>query len=374
MLAAPLPEWIRPPIAVTAALTLALAAVAWGRDRLGPRRTAACAVVLAVADLAWRHHALNPTAPRALFDARPEALGLLDTTAGTRTYVYDYSIDAGVPGRPHPFPYRVARAPEGWTPSAALVLGVHAYLNPPTAARWQVPGSYDLDILGFDPVPVDRLTRLLRETETTPAHLRLLQLGAVANVVALEPASWWNDLRPAAVVPGFFQQPIRIFRVPDPLPRAYIVYGVRVADGDEALRTLVDPAFDPRREIVLAEGPPRARGPGPAGTAAPSRQGWDREDVEVDMQRDGYLVLVDAYDPGWRAVIDGRPAPVQRANVAFRAVAVPVGRHHVRLEYRPAALRRGLALSTLGLLALAAVVVRSGRASAHRLAARPEPC
>ena len=374
LLAGPLPAWIRAPVMVTTALTLALAAVAWARDRLGPRRAAIGAVVLAVADLAWRHHALNPTAPRALFEARPEALRLLDTAGGARTYVYDYSIDPGVPGRAHPFPYRLARAPEGWTPSAGLVLGVHAYLNPPTAARWQVPGSYDLDILGFDPAPLDRLTRFLRESEGTPAHLRLLQLGAVANVLALEPAAWWQDLRPAAVVPGFFEQSIRIFRVPDPLSRAYVVDGVRVADGGPALRTLVDPSFDPRREVVLSEGVPRAPGAGPAGTATLSRQGWDVEEVDVDLRRDAYLVLVDAYDPGWRARIDGRPAPVHRANVAFRAVAVPAGRHHVRLEYRPPALARGLALSALGLLVLAVLLLRGGRASANRLAGRPEPC
>jgi len=374
LLASPLPAWIRAPIVVTAGLTIALAALAWARERLGPRRAAMGAVVLAVADLAWRHHALNPTAPRALFEARPEALRLLDTAGGGRTYVYDYSIDPGLPGRAHPYPYRLARVPEGWTTSAGLVLGVHAYLNPPTAARWQVAGSYDLDILGFDPAPLDRLTRFVREREGTPAHLRLLQLGAVASVMALEPAAWWQDLGPAAVVPGFFEQPIRIFRVPDPLPRAYVVDGVRVADGEQALRTLVDPSLDPRREIVLAEGEPRPPGTGPAGTARLSGQGWDAEEVDADLQRDAYLVLVDAYDPGWRAIIDGRSARVHRANMAFRAVAVPAGRHHVRLEYRPPALARGLALSALGLSALAVLVLRSGRARANGLAGRPEPC
>jgi hypothetical protein len=279
-----------------------------------------------------------------------------------------------VPGRAHPFPYRLARAPEGWTASAALVLGVHAYLNPPTAARWRVAGSYDLDILGFDSAPVDRLTRFLREREGTPGHLRLLQLGAVANVLALEPAPWWQDLTPSAVVPGFFEQPIRVFRVRDPLPRAYVVDGVRVADGEGALATLVDPAFDPRREVVLAEGAPRAPGPAPVGTAAASRWGWDADEFDVDLHGDGYLVLVDAYDPGWRATIDGRPAPVQRANVAFRAVAVPAGRHHVRLAYRPPAVALGLGLSALGATMVAVLALRKGRAAGPRLAGRAEPC
>jgi len=62
-------------------------------------------------------------------------------------------------------------------------------------------------------------------------------------------------------------------------------------------------------------------------------------------------VLVDAHDPGWRATIDGAPAAVQRANVAFRAVAVPAGRHTIEYLYRPRSITVGLAVSGIALLA-----------------------
>ena len=77
--------------------------------------------------------------------------------------------------------------------------------------------------------------------------------------------------------------------------------------------------------------------------------------LEVEAERAGYVVLADAFDPGWHATLDEAAAPLLRANVAFRAVAVPAGRHVVEIVYRPRAVSLGLALTlfTLGLVAVA---------------------
>jgi uncharacterized membrane protein YfhO len=74
--------------------------------------------------------------------------------------------------------------------------------------------------------------------------------------------------------------------------------------------------------------------------------------LEADLDAPGLVVVVDAWDPGWRARVDGRPAEVLRANGAFRAVAAPAGRHVVEMRYRPWPVALGLALSGLGLVAL----------------------
>jgi uncharacterized membrane protein YfhO len=82
----------------------------------------------------------------------------------------------------------------------------------------------------------------------------------------------------------------------------------------------------------------------------------DRVRVEATLSEPGYLVLLDSFDPGWQVTVDGRAAPLLRANVAFRAVALAAGTHAVEFLYRPASLERGIALS---LLTLAAAVVWS---------------
>jgi uncharacterized membrane protein YfhO len=70
------------------------------------------------------------------------------------------------------------------------------------------------------------------------------------------------------------------------------------------------------------------------------------------MSEAGHVVLVDAYGAGWRATVDGQPAPLLRANVAFRAVPVPPGRHRIELLCRPASVVIGLAVSLLALVAV----------------------
>jgi uncharacterized membrane protein YfhO len=57
--------------------------------------------------------------------------------------------------------------------------------------------------------------------------------------------------------------------------------------------------------------------------------------VEVDAPAAGFLVLNDAWHPWWRASLDGKPAEILKANVLFRAVAVPAGRHMVRFTFHP---------------------------------------
>jgi uncharacterized membrane protein YfhO len=67
------------------------------------------------------------------------------------------------------------------------------------------------------------------------------------------------------------------------------------------------------------------------------RYGLTEVVVEVDAPMGGYLVLNDPYQPWWFAEVDGGEAPLLRANVLFRAVAVPAGRHQIRFAFRPLA-------------------------------------
>ena len=62
------------------------------------------------------------------------------------------------------------------------------------------------------------------------------------------------------------------------------------------------------------------------------------------------LVLADANFPGWVARIDGKEAPILRADYLFRGVLVPAGEHDVAFAYEP----RPLALGLLITLATAA--------------------
>ncbi|MDE2293156.1 MAG: hypothetical protein KGL53_13830, partial [Elusimicrobia bacterium] len=91
------------------------------------------------------------------------------------------------------------------------------------------------------------------------------------------------------------------------------------------------------RDSVLLEGipvlpPPRA---GAGGEAEVVDDGFDSVVVRTRSTAPGWLVLADAWDPGWRAVVDGRPARVLRADFVLRAVRVPPGESRTVFFYRP---------------------------------------
>jgi hypothetical protein len=60
------------------------------------------------------------------------------------------------------------------------------------------------------------------------------------------------------------------------------------------------------------------------------------------------LIIREMWDPGWTALVDGKPTAVEREHDTFLAVAIPPGEHRLELAYQPAEVKWGLALSALG--------------------------
>ncbi len=333
------------------AATALLAAMLTGRRPATARVTAIVVAVLAVADLLFVHRDLNPTAPRELLEYRPPQVDVIRATPFPRAWVYVYDDNRSGRWLGHPKGLFADRVPRNWPYPLAQAFALQTYAPPPVLGRWDISGSFDIDPLGMYPRPLAELTDLAWWVEGTPALLRLLQIGAVTHVVALHERGL-ESLVPVRAYPSLFREPIRLFRVPDPLPRAYAVGGARIADGPAALETLLDPAFDPRREVVLPAG--EAIAP-PASLSAATRISASKPDyVRVDAQlaHPAFVVLVETYDPGWRATVDGAAAPLLRANAAFRAVHVPAGPHVVEFRYRPPSVVAGGAVSILALVAL----------------------
>jgi Bacterial membrane protein YfhO len=325
---------------------LALVVLAGGLTiRIRPALGVGAMGLAAVADLALAHAGLNRTCPPAMLDVRPPALAYVPSD-GSRVYSYDDFIPSRGADPLAPPPYTLAHpAPDD---RAMAALGLRLALYPSLLGQWSVENSYDFDQLQLFPRPLGALPAFVRLVEGTPTHLRLLRMGAVSRAFALH-ATGLEDLTPIATLPSFFLEPLRVFAVPDPLPRAYMAAGARIADGDAAWAALADPKFDPSREVILPDGDAVPPGPFDGRLRVVERKP-DRLTFEVEGDRPAFLVMVEAYDEGWRARVDGVPTRVLRANVGFRAVAVPAGRHVVTCTYRPVAVAVGLALSLLSAL------------------------
>jgi hypothetical protein len=153
--------------------------------------------------------------------------------------------------------------------------------------------------------------------------------------------------------------PIALYEGPEPAPRAAVVDVAHVEpDANRALDLLFDERFDPAHEVAVD------RPSAPAGTAgapvAPSARiaSDSGSSLELDAgagDGGGYLVLLDSFTPGWRAVVDEQPAELVRADGLFRAVRLSPGAHHVRFVYAPPTLLTGAVVSAAAAAVLALI-------------------
>ncbi|HEX2119336.1 MAG TPA: hypothetical protein VHF91_09150, partial [Acidimicrobiales bacterium] len=218
------------------------------------------------------------------------------------------------PSRPDLF----ARALPGAVGSAlglAVAGGYDTLLAPRALALWKVVEGNPLAV-ATAPSPGSYYTRYFPGAVRTD----LLARVGVAAVVTPPEVPETVSLVPEDIADGDLQKvyggpDLAVYRVPDALPRAFVVDEVSWAPtADAALRRFTESTFDARRQVIL-EGPPAdeedfsdaARG----GQVPPSVVEWQENSpnelrLSVSARRPGWLVLLDTWDPGWRATVAGR--------------------------------------------------------------------
>jgi len=167
-----------------------------------------------------------------------------------------------------------------------------------------------------------------------------------------------------------------VYESPNALGAAFIVPadGVEVIPDDEQARSrLKDPAFDPRRSIVLDRPLPEGI-PEPLPTSARSisssvewlsRRSGNFE-LKVASAARAVLVISQVFYPGWTAFIDGKPSTVMPADFALTSIQIPPGTHQVRFEFRSPSFRLGLWISVISLAVLAGLAGFHGFAQKRR--------
>jgi hypothetical protein len=165
----------------------------------------------------------------------------------------------------------------------------------------------------------------------------LIGLRYIATPVPIERID--KRLKPGDLVQIARTKDAYIYENPRALPRVMFVRHWRRADFKTLMATGAWPRFDPTRTLLLEHEPPTPDVPD-----APSEvpgvatiTHFENTIIEIDAisSKPGFVLWNSAWHPWWRATVDGKPAAVLKANVLFRAVQVPAGRHHVRFEFDP---------------------------------------
>jgi hypothetical protein len=71
--------------------------------------------------------------------------------------------------------------------------------------------------------------------------------------------------------------------------------------------------------------------------------------LEYESDRDMFLYVSDTFYPGWKAYVDGKQTGIYKANLAFRAIEAPKGKHVVVFKYIPVSFYLGAFLTLIGI-------------------------
>ena len=229
----------------------------------------------------------------------------------------------------------------------------------------------------------------LRLLDVTPRALRTLRLLGVTHLLGaktLWPAKPPFDrltrappLHVAGLTLVYDGPDARVYRINGALPRAWVVGAQRVVSGDGAARRAITrPDFHPRLAAVTGRRLPGLPDqPAAKARAAPSsariaRYDPERVIVRARTARPGLLVLSDNQYPGWKATVDGHPAPVERVDYLFRGVRIAPGSHTVEFRYEPLSWRIGWIVSLVSLVGLAVLVAVGWRRRRRKAPSRAE--
>jgi hypothetical protein len=168
-------------------------------------------------------------------------------------------------------------------------------------------------------------------------------VGTVLSTERMQPLQWPSTIRfePRLLTGGGDLPPVDAYAVGHPLPRAYVTTDWAAVDTPEAAARALLASGAPLATTVEIPSGGKAALPRPRAAqeglyeARILAYGERRVEIESEADADAFLVLLDANAPGWSATVTVQPVPIYNANVAFRAVPIPAGRHRVVFTYVP---------------------------------------
>jgi hypothetical protein len=138
-------------------------------------------------------------------------------------------------------------------------------------------------------------------------------------------------------------------RNPENLPRAWfperIVFVPDMSAAKEHMRSL-----ESCLPVACVEGPtgPTLEYPQDAQVSASMDSYTPHQlTIQVETDQERWLIVNDTFYPGWICTIDGHTTDIYPANLLFRAVLVPAGRHLVSFSYHPRLFQVGAMISLL---------------------------
>jgi len=153
--------------------------------------------------------------------------------------------------------------------------------------------------------------------------------------------------------------PISVFRIDG--ARSYLSLAShvrRVTDLNEAIEAMTS-SVAPAGEVTITDD---IEVSGEGGRV----EDHGRDELEVHASGPGLLVVIDRYDIGWRARIDGQESRVVAVDAMLIGVPVPAGDHRIEVFYQPRSVTIGASVSATAALVILLLLVWKRRGQVPR--------
>ena len=137
---------------------------------------------------------------------------------------------------------------------------------------------------------------------------------------------------------------------PNALGNAWFVNTIKYVNGPVEEMKALD-SFDARSEaIVDKKFQSQLSGGVPADSSATIKQtAFDNENIKYESNSNAPHVAVfsEIFYKDWKAYIDGKEAPIAKANYVLRALLIPAGKHTIEFKFEPAVYQMGSTITAI---------------------------
>jgi hypothetical protein len=167
---------------------------------------------------------------------------------------------------------------------------------------------------------------------TSPAINLMADQYLLVGSASVSRAAANPQFRTVAEVAG-----VTVFKNHAALPRTFFVRSIVNTDYQGAMEFVrsANPDFSMSAAVEGSAQLPYHGPLEPTGVATITQYSANSLTISVAAPSAAYLLVLDAWYPGWIAKIDGIATPIYPTDVAFRGLVVPAGEHTIEMTFRP---------------------------------------
>jgi hypothetical protein len=236
----------------------------------------------------------------------------------------------------------------------------------PYALPQHIANRYDIELLtGYDVIVLKRYYEFLGKAGNVKVQpSNTIPINDIANpqLVNLLNSKYIvseKDLDDSKYELKFSNDNYNLYMNKNHLPRAFIVLEAIVLENkDEILNTLSREGFNIKKTVVLEEDPGiNIKNQGVYKEATIDYYSPHKITIGVDMGNPGFLVLSEAWYPGWKAYDNNKEIKIYRADYILRAVYLEEGTHKVDFVFEPKSFKIGFLITIVTLLTIVFLLI-----------------